>query len=133
MESDELTEFLDAKGIKWMRTGSRYICNPAPTDTDDDYIVLDNAGLSGWLAMEMFDLNTDPDRYQAIPDFMAWRLGDLNVIVALDQCFYDRFCAATELAKARNILAKDDRITLFQSVLYGNTNQETPAPDMEIF
>ena len=22
------------------RTGSRVICNPAPTDTDDDYVVL---------------------------------------------------------------------------------------------
>lgn len=121
MTAEELIEYLTASMTKWMHTGSRYICSPPPTDTDDDYIVLDRDGLSGFLASEGFDLNTDQELYDAMPDFMAWRKGELNVVVALDQCFFDRFCAATELARSRNILAKPDRILLFQSVLYGNT------------
>lgn len=131
MIADELIATFNARGWKWMRTGSRYICNPAPTDTDDDYIVMYHTGVSGYLCETGFDLNTDQELYDAMPDFMAWRKGDLNVVVALDQCFFDRFCAATELAKARNIPAKPDRIALFQSVLYGNIVGATPSPELE--
>jgi hypothetical protein len=130
MTAEELIAHFQSKGWPFMRTGSRYICSPAPTDTDDDYIVLDADGVSRFLAKAHFELNTDQTLYDAMPDFMAWRKGDLNVVVALDQCFFDRFCAATELAKARNLLVKDDRIALFQSVLYGNTGA-APQPELE--
>lgn len=46
--------------------------------------------------------------------------GDVNLIVTQDNKFYDRFMAATSVAKRLNLLDKADRIALFQAVLYGN-------------
>jgi hypothetical protein len=51
--------------------------------------------------------------------FESWRLGSINLIVTDRPAFFERFLAATALAKARNIMGKADRIRLFQQVLYG--------------
>ena len=117
----DLTALFEAAGAPHQMTGSRYICNPAPMDTDEDWIALD----VGWhlftaLGKAGFEKNTDPELYDAMPDFWAFRLGEFNVVVTDEKSFFDRFCAATELAKTRNLLIKQDRIALFQSILYGN-------------
>lgn len=102
-------------------TGSRYICNPAPTDTDEDWIALDLTGkLQKSLCAAGFAQNTDQTLYDGMPDFWSYRLGEFNVVVTDNMVFYDRFVAATELAKLRNLLIKADRISLFQSIIYGN-------------
>ena len=108
-------------GVPHQMTGSRYICTPAPTDTDEDWIVLDQRGMAEIrLGKAGFVLNTDPTLYEAMPDFFAYRLGEFNVVLTRDPSFYDRFVAATELARVRNLLVKEDRIKLFQSILYGS-------------
>ncbi|MNF99067.1 hypothetical protein D3C84_819530 [compost metagenome] len=52
--------------------------------------------------------------------FQSFTLDDLNLIVTFDPEFYRRFMAATGVAKHLNLLDKQDRVTLFQAVLYGN-------------
>jgi hypothetical protein len=38
-------EFISQDCLEIFATGSRVICNPAPTDTDQDYVVLVKLGL----------------------------------------------------------------------------------------
>lgn len=126
MNRAEVQDMLLQNATRYQMTGSRYICEPAPADTDEDYVALGGGGLADALYKAGFVLNTDPEMYDALPDFMAWRLGEFNIIQVEDENFYDLFVAATEEAKALNLLAKDDRIALFQRVLYG-------APALEVF
>jgi hypothetical protein len=120
MDRGKVLEVLTTFAVKFQMTGSRYICNPAPQDTDEDYIALmDDAGMSALLDAG-FDLNTDSTLYDDCPDFWAFRAGDFNVIRVEDPEMYALWVEATEQAKALNLLSKDDRIALFQKVLYAD-------------
>jgi hypothetical protein len=120
MDRAALHAFLSEWAEKWQMTGSRYICNPAPTDTDEDYIVLTKADrLFDDLILRGFKMNTDESLYDGCPDFYAFRGGEFNVICVDDPEMYARWVDATEQAKSRNLLDKSDRINLFQAVLYG--------------
>lgn len=111
------------------RVGSRVTCNPAPDDTDEDWLILISAEKSA-----AFDKLINGLGYEAggsdIPDevnkvepenrFYAYRLDETNLIITLSPRFHQRFLAATSVAKRLNLLEKADRIALFQAVLYGN-------------
>lgn len=120
--------------LRWRPVGSRVTCNPAPTDTDQDYLVLvaeedaetvvkqlEKAGCE----VELGDgyaadaLNSGEENR-----FQSYRIGDVNLIVTIDSGFFDRFMAATSVAKRLNLLDKSDRIALFQAVLYGNACEQ---------
>lgn len=107
-------EFKDTV-FKSYPTGSRYICNPPPTDTDNDTIFLVN----GYYDYEEFLLNDgwEPcgDGYPD-GDFLAFRKGEENYIVTEDEELFLSYVKATEGAKALNLLNKEDRIKLFQAV-----------------
>lgn len=113
------------------QTGSRYICNPPPMDTDDDYMclvssldathrILTDKGceLGGSLSpvetsSDMTDLIFEAD----FSDFYSYRKGDINIIITDNTVYFDKFKFATELAKRLNLLKKEDRITLFNGVM----------------
>lgn len=129
---------LDGKCLKYELVGSRITCDPAPIDTDQDVLVL--ADLDQWdahlaplLVTEGFDKGGsdcgDVMGYlaQTPLSFQSFTLGDLNLIITFDPEFYRRFLAATGIAKHLNLLDKDDRVMLFQAVLYGNE----PFPKLE--
>ena len=102
--------------------GSRVTCNPPPQDTDEDYLVFDHAGIViAHLEGQGFDSEGEPEFYTGndAGQFRSMRRGNVNVIVTPYMEFFDRFIAATELARRFNLMAKVDRITLFQAVLYG--------------
>lgn len=115
--------------LKHQMVGSRVTCNPAPTDTDQDILVLvsdmwgfrdyildgsDPYGLDGSMILDsQFPLEAD-DR------FSSYSKGDVNLIVTEDPVFYQKFIAASSVAKRLNLLQKPDRLALFQAVLYGN-------------
>lgn len=121
MTREELRTLLDKNATAWAATGSRVICSPAPTDTDEDYIALmDDCSA---LSVAGFVMGTDLNKYEDMPDFLAFRCGDFNVVVTDSRDFYEKFVLATEQAKALNLLEKTDRIDLFQSILYGNHAQ----------
>jgi hypothetical protein len=104
-------------------TGSRVICDPAPTDTDEDYISFvtdDNKARSG-LENLGYKLEGLPDFYTGNDNggFRSYRKGSVNLITTPDLEFYNLFVTATALAKRFNLLDKGDRIALFQAILYG--------------
>lgn len=102
--------------LKSYPTGSRYICNPPPQDTDNDTVILVNGYYDydilllkeGWLACDI--------DYEQIGEFRAYRKGVENYLVTEDPEFYGSYVKATEGARALNLLNKEDRIKLFQAV-----------------
>lgn len=111
------------------KTGSRYICTPPVTNTDDDWIF--NCSGKGQMKDAHVALKKhgfyiagmrEGGYYQIHENFTPYRLGHLNFILCNSQVFYNRFELATETAAALNLLKKADRITLFQAILYGNVD-----------
>lgn len=102
-------------------TGSREICNPAPTDTDYDIVAL--IGDKGWRVPEKFGFkssSSDEVHYDmaAFYEFECFRFGEINLIVTPDSHFFDLWKKATSIAKERNLLKKEDRIVLFDEIMY---------------
>lgn len=121
---------LKGRCVSYELVGSRVTCDPAPTDTDQDVLVLGSPetwpalefllGLGGFekggsnVGDQFSFLGTVPNSFQ------SYTLGDLNLIITFDPEFYRRFMAATWVCKLLNLMAKPDRVALFQAVLYGN-------------
>lgn len=113
---------------KIIPSGSRTICNPPPTDTDEDYVVL--AG-SKWDAesildhMEFNGYSTDGcETYDIIVElddkngWASFKKGEVNYIITSDEEFFDKWVLATDIAKTLNLLKKEDRVKLFSFILY---------------
>lgn len=115
--------------------GSRVTCNPPPVDTDEDYLVQirDDRETVGRVVNELsragFKWEGNEHYQDAAGDFMSWRSeANINLIVTANPEFARRHRTATALCKRMNLMAKNDRISLFQAVLYGNEwNGETWA------
>jgi len=101
--------------LKSHPTGSRYICNPAPKDTDNDTVMLVN-GFYDWQQALLNDGWEQCGDYEFGGQFNAFRKGQENYIVTEDEDFFNRYIFATEAARSLNLLVKDDRIKLFQAV-----------------
>lgn len=108
--------------------GSRVTCNPAPTDTDDDWLVFvdDHTHLSQMVER----LTTDGWRWEGATEhyqnvasntFMSWRRDNDNLIVTTNRDFARLHKVATRICTRLNLMQKADRIMVFQAVLYGNT------------
>ncbi len=110
----------------WSPVGSRHTCSPPPTDTDNDTLCWvedvkhfeEIAERHGFVSSCGGSQPADPNRPSI---FVSLKSGDENLIVTEDYVFYRRFVAATAVAKKMNLMAKQDRIDLFQAVLYGNS------------
>lgn len=106
-------------------TGSRFICNPPPTGTDNDHVVLATRVRTAIKHFKAtgFDchsgLSAAIDEGNSHDAFWSLRRGDINLIVTGDSDFYERFVLATKLARRFNLLLKADRVALFQAILYG--------------
>lgn len=123
IESVRIPEYLWS-GI--YQTGSSVICDPPVLDTDIDYVIcsrekdstklvefVQSVGFRGSLA--------DRAKYSLGKEgFYCLRRGSINLLVTGDYYFYEKFVIATKLAKKLNLLKKEQRIALFQFVLYGN-------------
>lgn len=106
--------------------GSRVTCDPAPTDTDEDVLVLareEKWEFAEWATTIGFTMGgSDPTEHdpESRDDFLSLRRGDVNLIVVDKEESWRRFLAATHVAKRLNLLEKSDRIALFEAVRYGN-------------
>lgn len=96
-------------------TGSRFICNPPPTDTDDDRVILvdefpdpESMKDQGW--------NRDGDDKYASSGFESYRNGEKNYILVKSRRKYIQYVAATLVAKELNLTNKEDRINLFSDL-----------------
>jgi hypothetical protein len=112
-----------ALATRAMHVGSRVTCNPALTDTDDDYLILVPTPATGEVIYNLLCKNgwmpDGEDHYAGLGQFVSFRRGDMNIIVTDSPDFYAKFELATHVAAALNIQRKRGRIMLFQAMLYG--------------
>ncbi len=95
-------------------TGSLYICNPPPQGSDEDWVILSGSNV----LFIRHSLQEAGFRYDDNYNFIdSYRKNNLNLLVARSRIYYETFIEATELAKARNILGRNERVKLFCSVL----------------
>ncbi len=106
------------------KTGSRFICDPPPRDTDEDHVLLveDLATYGQHLLDNGWNVTIDVEGYdcdrQEAP-FITGRKGNINLIIYSDVLGYARFVSATLLAKDCNILDKQERVELFRDYCEG--------------
>ena len=103
--------------IKLEYVGSRVTCVPAPTDTDEDVLVLVNN--VDKFASKCIRVGFKAEGSYAGASFVSLRLDEGNLIVTEEEEFYDKFMLATHVCKSLNVLDKQHRITVFQAILYG--------------
>lgn len=125
-------------GVIVVPVGSRVTCDPPPTDTDEDYLVLtkDKGATIAALKSIGFEYSADPEKlkkYEQMNETAAWSFtslwfGDVNYIITDSQFFFERFLTATHVCKKLNLLKKEDRIMVFEAVRGGSFYKEV-APD----
>jgi len=133
MRNDHEAQVMAMGAIKCASVGSRVTCNPPPTDTDQDILVLVDElqpfALKACAAG--FDLagSAPVEHWLTTPTtlFASLTRGELNLICTETADFYNRFMAASSVAKRLNLMQKADRIALFQAVLYGAACDEVPT------
>lgn len=109
---------------RWFLCGSRVTCDPPVENTDRDIMVLAKDAVE--FATKAVDAgfvmggSMEPQDCAAAFRYVSMRRGSDNVIFTEDEEFFKRFYAATSASKKLNLLKKDDRVMLFQAVLYGN-------------
>jgi hypothetical protein len=97
--------------------GSRVTCNPAPTDTDEDWLIY-SENFSTFIGDCIERGFVDEGNY-ADSAFRSLRKNTNNLIVTDRKEFYDKFILATHVCKTLNVLDKQHRIVVFQAILYG--------------
>lgn len=110
--------------------GSRVTCNPPPTDTDLDILVLATPNAYMVIEAELLDKNwtiggslpSDAARVELLhqESFNSYKRDDVNIILTANSTFYAKFLLASSVCKKLNLLKKPDRIDVFQAILYGN-------------
>lgn len=117
--------------------GSRVTCDPHPANTDEDWLILAES-MRHLLPLLKNDFGfeqggselVDVENWKKEFGFQSLRLGSLNLIITESYEFFQRFSAASSVAKRLNLLRKADRIALFQAVLYGNScDAGAPSPN----
>jgi hypothetical protein len=112
---------------KIIPSGSRVICNPAPVDTDEDFVVLIQCREAIDFVEHMQSLGYSQDgceTYDILVEleeqggWASFKKDTTNYIVTMDEKFFDKWVLATNIAKRLNLLNKEDRVKLFQFILY---------------
>lgn len=109
--------------------GSRVTCNPAPTDTDEDFLVLVNGNDYQELLLELHEdgfeiggsevYSAEEYQLESTEGFQSFKKGITNYIITCNEEFFSKFMKATTICKTLNVLNKEDRIRVFQWELYG--------------
>lgn len=101
--------------------GSRVTCNPAPTDTDRDILVLCVEGEMGELVERIMQAGGSVCGDADYGDTMIpLRLGEDNFLVTEDEEYYHHFRAVTAAVRFLNIMDKPTRHAIFSALLDGN-------------
>ena len=127
LHSLERLEELLSSAINDEPVGSQVICCPPPKNSDIDILVL--VQYAGQIseskaakALPNWERGTFASFYEETI-FTSSRLFiggfDINLIEMTNPEDYNKFLLATTVAKRFNLLKKEDRIVLFQAILYG--------------
>ena len=113
--------FLGKSGLPFFRTGSREMCNPAPTNTDVDFVVLDLNGDNNFVmgCKRIGFKNCGENEYED-DEFCAIRKGDVNLIIVESPYWFSQWQKATVKTKSLNILDKKLRVAAFERFYDGD-------------
>lgn len=106
----------------WAFVGSRVTCNPAPTDTDRDILVLCVEGEMCEIAEKIQVAGGElcGEDYGEGENLMyPFRLGEDNYLLTEDRDYFYRFLAVTRFAQRMNLMDKADRKALFAAAMDG--------------
>lgn len=107
-------------------TGSRVICDPPVLDTDEDVVVLSHydSPEEAWDIAQDLGFNPSTTVYGDKDTFRCYRRGNVNLIIVYYEEDFERWVAATVLAKRFNLLKKEDRCALFAYVVDGKMPEQ---------
>lgn len=104
--------------------GSQTIEGAATADSDIDILVLVGAYTGMYTASNnlhgLGGENDCKETYDLNSKFESIRIGKYNFLLTKDGNFFHKFLCANTLAQKLKLTDRDDRVTLFQYVLYGN-------------
>lgn len=111
--------------------GSKFVCDPPVVTTDEDYLVWSSVKLDEYLraagfvddaGLQQAPGSSRPTWGESDPDlrFTSWKKGDINLIVTESEEFALKHECATRLCQKFNVLGKQDRIAVYQAILYGS-------------
>jgi len=117
-------------------TGSRFICDPPVMNTDEDTVVFVDVLLRSSLDRELREYGFKVPygrEYDALKnDFTSYKKDEVNLIVTWKQEFYNKYVHATLCAKRLNLIRKEDRIKLFEGMIYERYgDMEVPGEEEE--
>lgn len=104
--------------VSWHPTGSRFICDPPPMDTDEDTMILVEEGALEYAVNDLKNQSWEMGGSEVPGNPSRWisfRKDFYNFIVTDSKTFYDQMVAATMEAKRLNLLKKEDRVALFRT------------------
>jgi hypothetical protein len=104
--------------------GSRVTCSPPPLDTDADFLLVTRWEKRGEVENSLrvlgFEVEGNEMGYpDDDSDFKSYRRGHLNIIITEDIDFATKHHIATKICKDLNLMKKRQRVSVFQSCLYG--------------
>lgn len=109
-----------AGGGTFVPCGSRHVCDPPVYTTDEDYMIRPVTDMTQVLKDNGYVDETPGSEYgKKGSEFESWRKGDVNLIVIYELFYADRYQLATKLCKQFNLLKKQDRIALYDAIIYG--------------
>lgn len=122
-----LTELKDEYGIIPELTGSQYICDSAPENSDWDYLLevssikSEVASIASFLVGRGFSIDAGEHYQEAIQNtFMSFKKDKLNFLLSNNSDWCTKHRIATKLCKRLKLNNKEDRVATFQAILYGN-------------
>lgn len=98
-------------------TGSRVICDPPALNTDIDVVIQHSNSEVVYRAMRSCGFSQSS--VEDYVDFTCFRseTSQINFIVCHERFKYERWIVATRLARAMNLLEKEQRCLLFQYIV----------------
>ena len=111
-------------------TGSRFICASVYDDKDWDYLLQvkniesEVSALVGYLHEEDFKFDHGEHYQLGIGStFLSFRKDQINFLVSSNADWCNKHRIATKLSKKLKLEKKEDRIAVFQALLYGNVEE----------
>lgn len=114
----EITELC----VACIAVGSRAVCNPPPTDTDQDVLCLVDDSDMDDLCLWLIDHDWSYEGVNYLTsNFESYRKEvngtEINLIITGDEEWFDKFIDASILCQKENALNKKRRIEIFDSVM----------------